>query len=64
MAKKKKKVMHIVEAFGGGIFTFLTDLLNDLVNDYEVIVAYSLREQTPQNFKKYFDKNIKFIEIN
>ena len=63
MAKKKKKVIHIVESFGGGVFTFLSDLLNDLVDDYEVIVAYALREQTPNNFKSYFNENIRFIEV-
>lgn len=59
----KKKILHIVEAFGGGVFTFLSDLLNDLVNDYEVVVAYAFREQTPSDFKSYFDENIKFIEV-
>lgn len=59
----KKKVLHIVESFGGGVFTVLTDLLNGLSENYEVVVAYSLRPQTPENFEKYFDKNIKFINV-
>ena len=59
----KKKVLHIVEAFGGGVFTILVDLLNGLSQKYEIVVAYSLRTQTPENFKKYFNKNIKFIKI-
>lgn len=59
----KKKVLHIVESFGGGVFTVLTDLLNGLSKNYDVVVAYSLRPQTPENFEKYFDKNIKFIKV-
>lgn len=59
----KKKVLHIVEAFGGGVFTVLCDLINGLSDEFEIVVAYSLRPQTPKNFKKYFNKDIKFIEI-
>lgn len=59
----KKKVLHIVEAFGGGVFTVLVDLLNGISNDYDIVVAYSLRPQTPDNFKEYFNDNIKFIEV-
>ena len=59
----KKKILYIVEAFGGGIFTILTDLINGLSDKYEIVVAYSLRPQTPENFKDYFNENIKFIEV-
>lgn len=61
--KKQKKVLHIVEAFGGGVFTVLSDLINGLSNDYEIIIAYSLRPQTPMNFEKFFNENVKFIEV-
>ena len=57
-----KKVIHIVEAFGGGIFTFLNDLANYTSEEYEVIIVYSEREQTPKNIKKFFNDNIKFIK--
>ena len=53
----KKKVLHIVEAFGGGVFTILVDLINGLSRKYEIVVAYSLRPQTPKNFEEYFDKS-------
>ena len=59
----KRKILHIVEAFGGGVFTVLCDLLNGLTDEYEVVVAYSLRPQTPDNFKEYFNENIKFVEV-
>ena len=59
----KKKVLQIVEAFGGGVFTVLCDLFNGLSDEFEVVVAYSVRPQTPKNFKEYFNKNIKFIEV-
>ena len=60
---QKKKVLHLVEAFGGGVFTFLVELSNSTCNDYDVVIAYSKRKQTPENFKDYFNKNVKLIEV-
>lgn len=60
---KKKKILHIVESFGGGVFTVLVDILNGISDEYEVVIAYSKRKQTPENFEKYFNDNIRFIEV-
>ena len=63
---QKKKILHIVEAFGGGVFTMLSDLCNGLDKDYDIIIAYSLRPQTPNNFTRNINpvKDIKaLIEI-
>jgi len=59
----KKKILHLVEAFGGGVFTLLSELCNGLENEFDIIIAYSIREQTPINFKEYFNSNVKFIKI-
>lgn len=58
-----KKVLHIVEAFGGGVFSVLVDLINGQANDFEVVIAYGKRNQTPENFKEYFNEKVKFIEV-
>lgn len=63
MQDKKKKILHLVEAFGGGVFTFLVELSNSMSEDYDIVIAYAKRKQTPENFKEYFNKNIKFIEV-
>ena len=52
---EKKKILHLVEAFGGGVFTFLVELANATCEDYDVVIAYSKRKQTPENFKGYFN---------
>lgn len=57
----KKKIVHVVEAFGGGIYNFLVDLLNNTIEEYDVTVIYALRPQTPKNFINDFDDRIKFI---
>ena len=60
---EKKKVLYIVEAMGGGVFTYIVDLANELVNSYDMYIAYAVRKQTPENYKEYFDKRIHLIEV-
>lgn len=48
---------------GGGIFTYIYNLTNELADTYNVYVAYSVRDQTPENFKEYFNENINLIEV-
>lgn len=60
---EKKKVLFIVEAMGGGVFTYIVDLSNELVKTYDMYIAYAVRTQTPSNYKDYFDKNIHLINV-
>jgi glycosyltransferase involved in cell wall biosynthesis len=60
---KKKKVLHIVESFGSGVFTFLVDLVNGTDDLYDITIAYGVREETIDNFKEYFSKKVKFIQV-
>ena len=60
---EKKKILYIVEAMGGGVFTYIVDLVNELVNKYDMYIAYAVRKQTPKNYKDYFDKRIHLIEV-
>lgn len=48
---------------GGGVFTYIVDLANELVNSYDMYIAYAVRKQTPENYKDYFDKRIHLIEV-
>ena len=57
----KKKIVHVVESFGGGVYNFLVDLLNNTIDEFDITVIYALRPQTPDNFINDFDKRIKFI---
>lgn len=59
----KKKILYIVEAMGGGIFTYIVDLANELVNTYDMYIAYAVRKQTPENYNDYFDERIHLIEV-
>lgn len=60
---KKIKILYIVEAMGGGVYTYIVSLTKKLADYFEVYVAYGIRKQTPQNFKNDFDKRIHLIEV-
>lgn len=62
--QNKKKLLHIVEAMGGGVFTYIVDLSNKLCDEYDVYVAYGIREQTPKDFEEYFDKRVHLIRVD
>ena len=59
----KKKILMVCEAFGGGVFTYVSQLCNDMVDDFEVYLAYSLRPQTPKNYKEFLDPKVHIIEM-
>lgn len=55
------KIVHVIECFAGGVFSFLSNLTNELDKE-EYIVIYGInRDNTPSNFKEKFPSNIKFI---
>lgn len=62
MCKKMKRILMVCEAFGGGVFTYVSQLCNDLVCDYDIFLAYSIRPQTPLDFKEHLDSRIHLIE--
>lgn len=59
----KKRVLFVVEAMGGGVFTYIVDLANALIEEYDMYIAYAVRPQTPNNYKEFFDKRIHLIEV-
>lgn len=60
---KKQKLLFVVEAMGGGVFTYIVDLANELVQFYDMYIAYAVRPQTPFNYKEQFDRRIHLIEV-
>lgn len=63
LIRAKPKLLYIVEAMGGGVFTYIVDLANNLIDSYDINIAYAVRPQTPENFKEYFDERINLIEV-
>ena len=59
----KKKILMVCEAFGGGVFSYVSQLCNDMADDFDVYLAYSLRPQTPVNYKEFLDPRVHLIEV-
>lgn len=54
----------VCEAFGGGVFTYVSQLCNDMADDFDVYLAYAVRPQTPKNYRDFLDKRIHLIEVD
>ena len=52
---ERKKILFIVEAMGGGVFTYIVDLANELVNSYDMYIAYAVRKH-PKILKNILTK--------
>ncbi len=61
--KNIKKLLFVIEAMGGGIYTYILDLANELIEIYDIYIAYAIRPQTPVNYKEQFDSRIKLISV-
>ena len=59
----KKKILMVCEAYGGGVFTYVSQLCNDMVDEFDIYLAYSLRPQTPKNYKDFLDQRVHLIEM-
>ena len=58
-----KTIMHIAEAFGGGIVTFLANLANQQVENYHVVIVHGIRPETHKNYKDFFDPRVQFVLV-
>lgn len=58
-----KNIVYVVESLGGGVFSYLKQLCNNLPKNFQVTVLYGVRNQTPRNLREQFNENIKLIEI-
>ena len=55
------KIVHVVECFAGGVFSFLSTLTNELDKEEYIIIYGTNRDNIPLNFKKQFPKETRFI---
>src|SRR5512139_3945507 len=58
------KVVHITEALSGGVFSYIFQLSNALVEKgVDVTVIFSRRPETPQDLSTYFSSSVKLVEL-
>ncbi len=57
-------IVHIIEPMEHGVFVWVVDMANRLVNDgYKVTVIYSIREHTPPNWREMFDDKVDLVHV-
>ena len=61
--RDRKKILMVCESFGGGVFAYVSQLCNDLVDDFDISLAYSIRPQTPKNYKDLLDERVNLFEV-
>lgn len=48
---EKKKILYIVEAMGGGVFTYIVDFTKLFTSDTPEMIRKRLEEHRPKNFR-------------
>ncbi|KAG8154568.1 glycosyltransferase [Burkholderia catarinensis] len=61
----KEKIVHIAEAFGGGVLSMLTLLANHAAaTGVDVTVLHSIRPETPTDFSTLFRPEVKLVYVD
>ena len=61
--EKKPKILHIIEAMGGGVFTYIVNLANGLSDEYDVTIAMGVRNETPEDYETYFNDEVNLMRV-
>ncbi len=52
--------MHVTESFGGGVIQSIAKICNFAQDEYDLVVVYSIRPQTPEKFTHFYPPGTKF----
>ena len=58
-----EKLLFVCESFGGGTFSYLQELVSSVSDRYDIYIAHSMREETPEDYKSKFAEDVKFIRL-
>jgi len=59
------RIVHVTEAFGGGVLSMLTELCNRAAAiGAHVTVLYSTRPETPKNFIELFHPKVDLVHVS
>ena len=65
----KTHILMVCESYTGGVFSYVTQLCNDMCDEFEVYLAFSVnskkkrRPQTPPNYRELLDSRVILYEI-
>ncbi len=57
-----KRILHVAEPFTSGVLSFLRDITQRQVEEYEVYILYGVRPLTPPDVESLFDKRVRLIK--
>ncbi|MBR8123356.1 glycosyltransferase [Burkholderia multivorans] len=61
----QEKIVHIAEAFGGGVLSMLTQLANHAAAaGIDVTVLHAIRAETPSDFPSLFRPDVKLVYVD
>lgn len=61
---KKVKLFHVVEAFGGGVFSLMSEIIKfSDTSVFDITIVHSLRRETPPNYRDFFPAEVKLIYL-
>jgi glycosyltransferase involved in cell wall biosynthesis len=61
---RQLRVLHVVEAYGGGVLTAVNQLVNDLAREsHDVVLVHGLRPETPEDFPALLAPSIRCIAL-
>jgi glycosyltransferase involved in cell wall biosynthesis len=59
----KPRIVHVVEAFGGGVFESVAQICNLLADSHSFTIIHAMRPETPSGYKSRFPEDTHFIEL-
>lgn len=63
MVREKIKILHLVESFGGGVFTIVKAIAEGTCEEFDVTVAFAWRPQTPLDFAHQMNPEVHLIPL-
>lgn len=60
---EKTKVLHLVESFGGGVYTIVKAITESTCEEFDVTLAFAWRPETPRDFMKKMNPNVHLIPL-
>ena len=58
------RIMMVCEAFGGGVYAYVAQLCNDMADHFDVSLVFSLRPQTPDDFRDHIDPRVRLVQLD
>ncbi len=63
MSVTKPKILYFAQNLSGGVLTYLVNLTNILINDYDIAIGFAPDAESPKDMRSLFDSRISMARI-